>query len=55
MQPWETAAFIVIVSEAGGAMAALGGGPADLLSINFYAASEALLHEFQALLAGRET
>ena len=42
---------MVIVGEAGGAMAALGGGPADLLGINFYAASEALMSEFQAVLA----
>jgi myo-inositol-1(or 4)-monophosphatase len=53
-QPWETAAFMVLVTEAGGAMTALGGGPADLLGINFYAASDALLSEFQALLANGE-
>lgn len=49
-QPWETAAFIVIVSEAGGAMAALGGGPPDLLGINIYASSEDLLRAFEAML-----
>jgi myo-inositol-1(or 4)-monophosphatase len=50
-QPWETAAFVVIVAEAGGAIAAYGGGPPDLLGINLYAASEELLHAFEALLA----
>jgi myo-inositol-1(or 4)-monophosphatase len=50
-QPWETAAFMVLVGEAGGAMSSLGGGPADLLGVNFYAASEALLLDFHALLA----
>jgi myo-inositol-1(or 4)-monophosphatase len=50
-QPWETAAFMVLVGEAGGALSSLSGGPADLLGINFYAASEALLRDFHALLA----
>jgi myo-inositol-1(or 4)-monophosphatase len=49
-QPWETVAFIVLVREAGGAIAAVDGGPPDLLGINTYAASEALLRAFQALL-----
>ncbi len=50
-QPWETAAFMVIVGEAGGAMRSLGGGPPDILGINFYASSEALLAAFEAALA----
>ena len=49
-QPWETAAFMVIVSEAGGAVCAIDGGPPDLLGINSYASSEELLRDFQALL-----
>jgi myo-inositol-1(or 4)-monophosphatase len=49
-QLWETAAFIVLVREAGGAVADFSGGPPDLLGINTYAASEELLAAFQDAL-----
>jgi len=50
-QPWETAAFLVIVQEAGGAVGSQDGGPADLLGYNAYAASQSLLDEYIALMA----
>ena len=49
-QPWETAAFMLIVREAGGAVASLLGGPPDLLGWNNYAASEELLQAFARVL-----
>ena len=50
-QPWETAAFVLLVREAGGAVAASDGGPADVLGINVYAASEALIRQVFAVLS----
>jgi len=50
-QPWETAAFVLLVQEAGGAVASFGGGPPDLLGYNVYAASRALIDEFLAAVA----
>ena len=50
-QPWETAAFVVLVQEAGGAVARLGGGPPDLLAYNAYAASPELLEQYFAVMA----
>jgi myo-inositol-1(or 4)-monophosphatase len=49
-QPWETAAFMVLVGEAGGAIASVDGGPPELLGINTYAATENLLTGFQQTL-----
>jgi fructose-1,6-bisphosphatase/inositol monophosphatase family enzyme len=49
-QPWETAAFMVLVREAGGDVASVDAGPPDLLGINTYAASEELLQAFLATL-----
>lgn len=47
-QPWESAAFIVLVKEAGGAVASLEGGPPDLLGYNVYAASRELIEAYLA-------
>ena len=49
-QPWETPAYVLIVQEAGGAVANLYGGEPDLLGFNVYAASRGLLDEYFALL-----
>jgi myo-inositol-1(or 4)-monophosphatase len=51
-QPWESAAFILLVKEAGGAVQAFGGGAPDILGHNAYAASEELLEQFFAVMAG---
>jgi myo-inositol-1(or 4)-monophosphatase len=51
-QPWETAAFILLVKEAGGAVQRFGGGAPDILGHNAYAASEELLEQFFAVMAG---
>jgi len=51
-QPWETAAFDLLVREAGGATGALNGGPVDMLRLNAYAATEPLL---RSLLAAIDT
>jgi myo-inositol-1(or 4)-monophosphatase len=48
-QPWETAAFILLVQEAGGHVRALDGGPPDVLGYNAYAATPELLREFLTL------
>jgi myo-inositol-1(or 4)-monophosphatase len=45
-QPWETAAFVLLVREAGGAVASVDGGPPNLLGHNTYAASRELLEEY---------
>jgi myo-inositol-1(or 4)-monophosphatase len=50
-QPWETAAFVVLVLEAGGAVQRFGGGTPDLLNHNVYAASSDLIDQFHALMA----
>ena len=50
-QPWETAAFVVLVQEAGGAVAALRGGPPDVLGYNVFAASQPLIDELAAVMA----
>jgi myo-inositol-1(or 4)-monophosphatase len=50
-QPWETAAFVLLVQEAGGAVARFGGGPADLLNYNAYASSQALIDQYFAVMA----
>jgi fructose-1,6-bisphosphatase/inositol monophosphatase family enzyme len=51
-QPWETAAFVVLVQEAGGLVASSSGGPPDLLNYNIYAASPELVREYVALMEG---
>jgi inositol-phosphate phosphatase/L-galactose 1-phosphate phosphatase len=45
-QPWETAAFVLLVREAGGAVAGLKGGPADVLGYNVFAASQTLIEQY---------
>jgi fructose-1,6-bisphosphatase/inositol monophosphatase family enzyme len=50
-QPWETAAYVVLVREAGGAVGSIAGGPPDLLGYNTYAASQRLLDQYTALMA----
>jgi fructose-1,6-bisphosphatase/inositol monophosphatase family enzyme len=50
-QPWETAAFILLVQEAGGAVASLDGGPPDLLGHNTFAASQTLIDEYIQAMA----
>lgn len=46
-QPWETAAFILLVKEAGGAVAsATSGGSPELLGHNVYAASQPLVSAY---------
>jgi fructose-1,6-bisphosphatase/inositol monophosphatase family enzyme len=49
-QPWETAAFIVLVREAGGAIAGLQGGPPDVLGFNVFAASPDLIDQLAAVM-----
>jgi myo-inositol-1(or 4)-monophosphatase len=49
-QPWETAAFAVLVQEAGGAIRGRGGGPPDLLDYNVYGACESLLDDYLELM-----
>jgi myo-inositol-1(or 4)-monophosphatase len=50
-QPWETAAFILLVREAGGAVQPLRGeGDFDLLGHNIYAASPKLIEQFRAVM-----
>jgi myo-inositol-1(or 4)-monophosphatase len=50
-QPWETAAFILLVREAGGAAAAADGGAANVTGVTVVAASQTLLDRFLALFA----
>jgi len=50
-QPWETGAFIVLVLEAGGAVAGLKGGPPDLLGYNVFAANQRLIDQLAAVMA----
>lgn len=50
-QPWETAAFMLLVREAGGAVAGLKGGPADVLGYNVFAATQPLIDELAAVMA----
>jgi fructose-1,6-bisphosphatase/inositol monophosphatase family enzyme len=51
-QPWETAAFVLLVREAGGAVAALSGGPPDILGHNVYASSPELVAAFLEVMGG---
>lgn len=50
-QPWETAAFVLLVDEAGGAVAGLRGGPPDILGYNVFAASSRLIDQLSAVMA----
>jgi myo-inositol-1(or 4)-monophosphatase len=50
-QPWETAAFVLLVQEAGGAVAGLSGGPPNVLGYNVFAASQQLIDELAAVMA----
>jgi fructose-1,6-bisphosphatase/inositol monophosphatase family enzyme len=49
-QPWESAAFILLVREAGGVSASLHGGAADVLGHNVYAASRELIDAYLAVV-----
>jgi myo-inositol-1(or 4)-monophosphatase len=57
LNPWDTAAGVLIVEEAGGKVTDFAGGPFQLNSRETLASNrlihEALLHEFQAVFAGR--
>jgi fructose-1,6-bisphosphatase/inositol monophosphatase family enzyme len=54
-QPWETAAFVLLVREAGGAVAGLKGGPADVLGYNVFAASQTLIEQyFEVMRVGED-
>jgi myo-inositol-1(or 4)-monophosphatase len=50
-QPWETAAFVLLVREAGGAVQGLNGGPPDLLGHNVFAASQPLIDQLAAVMS----
>jgi len=49
-QPWETAAFLLLVQEAGGAVAGLFGGPPDMLGYNVFAANSTMIEELAAVM-----
>jgi fructose-1,6-bisphosphatase/inositol monophosphatase family enzyme len=51
-QPWETAAFILLVKEAGGAVAGLNGGSPDVQGYNVFAAKQSLIDELAAVMTG---
>lgn len=57
LNPWDTAAGVLIVEEAGGRVTNFSGGPFDLASRETLASNglvhDALLAEFQAIFAGR--
>ena len=50
-QPWETAAFMVLVREAGGVVAGLSGGAPDVLGYNVFAANQRLIDQLAAVMA----
>ena len=50
-QPWETAAFVLLVRESGGAIAGLKGGPPDILGYNVFAATQELIDQLAAVMA----
>ena len=58
LNPWDTAAGVLIVEEAGGRVSRFDGSPFQLDSRETVASNglvhDALLHEFQAIFAGRE-
>lgn len=49
-QPWETAAFVLLVQEAGGAVQGLYGGPPDVLGYNVFAANASIIDELAAVM-----
>ena len=57
LNPWDTAAGVLIVEEAGGRVTNFAGGPFELHSRETLASNglihEALMHEFQEIFAGR--
>ena len=57
LNPWDTAAGVLIVEEAGGRVTDFSGGPFQIASHETLASNglvhEALLHEFQEIFAGR--
>ena len=57
LNPWDTAAGVLIVEEAGGKVTRFDGSPFELKSLETVASNglvhEALLHEFQEIFAGR--
>jgi myo-inositol-1(or 4)-monophosphatase len=57
LNPWDTAAGVLIVEEAGGKVTDLSGGPFQIASRETLATNglvhEALIHEFQEIFAGR--
>ncbi len=57
LNPWDTAAGVLIVEEAGGKVTRFDGSPFELNSLETVASNgllhEALLHEFQEIFAGR--
>ena len=44
LKPWDTAAGLLLISEAGGRLSSFGGGPYDLYS-PIFSASNGILHE----------
>jgi myo-inositol-1(or 4)-monophosphatase len=57
LNPWDTAAGVLIVEEAGGRITDFSGGPFQIASRETLASNglvhEALLHEFEQIFAGR--
>jgi len=49
-QPWETAAFVLLVQEAGGVVEGLFGGPADILAYNVFAPKQTIIDELKAVM-----
>jgi fructose-1,6-bisphosphatase/inositol monophosphatase family enzyme len=49
-QPWETAAFVVLVEEAGGVVASVEGDGPELLGYNTYAATRELIEAYRAVI-----
>jgi fructose-1,6-bisphosphatase/inositol monophosphatase family enzyme len=49
-QPWETAAFVLLVREAGGAVQGLYGGPPDVLGYNVFAANASIIDELAVVM-----
>ena len=57
LNPWDTAAGVLLVEEAGGKVTTLSGGPFQIASRETLATNglvhDALIHEFQEIFAGR--
>ncbi len=52
LKPWDTAAGLLIIEEAGGRITTLGGGPYDIYSPNILASNEILHSQMLELLKG---